>query len=189
MDHSTAILERLTRLHPRLMDLSLGRLEALLEKGLLIDGILAKSDSEREQIWSIRDEVEPVIGNAQNFDVSLRSADAGDYVSKVDAAITAPFPAATVIGFGHLGDNNVHVSVAGVDDVADNFRQVEEQVYGCLAEFDGAISAEHGIGLEKRAYLPITRSESEIELMKTLKRALDPNNILNPGKVVDAAVR
>ena len=105
-------------------------LEALLEKGLLIDGILAKSDSEREQIWSIRDEVEPVIGNAQNFDVSLRSADAGDYVSKVDAAITAPFPAATVIGFGHLGDNNVHVSVAGVDDVADNFRQVEEQVYG-----------------------------------------------------------
>lgn len=164
-------------------------LEELLEQDLLVDGVLAKSDSERAHIWNIRDEVEPVIGNAHNFDVSLRSADAGEYVRQVDAAITERFPAATVIGFGHLGDNNVHLSVAGVDDVADNIRQVEEQVYACLAAFDGAISAEHGIGLEKRAYLPVTRSDAEIELMKTLKRALDPNNILNPGKVVDAAVQ
>ncbi len=164
-----------------------GLLEDLMEQGLLVDGVLAKSDSERELIWSIRDEVEPVIGNAHNFDVSLRSTDVGEYVRNVETAIAGLFADATVIGFGHLGDNNVHISVSGIDFDSDRTRQVEEQVYGCLEEFDGAISAEHGIGLEKRAYLPISRSESEIELMKTLKRALDPNNILNPGKVVDAA--
>jgi FAD/FMN-containing dehydrogenase len=164
-------------------------LEDLMERGLLVDGVLAKSDSEREHIWSIRDEVEPIIGNAHNFDVSLRSADAGDYVNKVETAITKLFPEAKVIGFGHLGDNNVHLSVAGIEDAGDNIRRIEEQVYGCLAEYNGAISAEHGIGLEKRPYLPISRSEAEIELMRTLKRALDPDNILNPGKVIDAAAK
>ena len=162
-------------------------LEDLMQKDLLVDGVLAKSDSERAHIWSIRDEVEPIIDGAHNFDVSLRSADAGDYLRKVENAIGQHFPQATVIGFGHLGDNNVHLSVAGVEDVGDNIRRIEEQVYGCLAEYRGAISAEHGIGLEKRAWLPISRSEAEIDLMRTLKRALDPKNILNPGKVVDAA--
>lgn len=162
-------------------------LENLMQKDLLVDGVLAKSDSERAHIWSIRDEVEPIIDGAHNFDVSLRSADAGDYLDKVESAIGKRFPEATVIGFGHLGDNNVHLSVAGVEDVGDNIRRVEDQVYGCLADYRGAISAEHGIGLEKRAWLPISRSEAEIDLMRRLKRALDPTNILNPGKVVDAA--
>jgi len=160
-------------------------LEDLMQRDLLVDGMLAKSDKEREMIWEIRDEVEPVIGGAHNFDVSLRSADVGKYVSNVEAAIAGSLPEAHVIGFGHLGDNNVHISVSGVAWDDDKIRRVEEQVYGCLAPFDGAISAEHGIGLEKRAYLPISRSEAEIDMMKLLKRTLDPNNILNPGKVVD----
>lgn len=161
-------------------------LEELMSRELLVDGMLAKSDREREHIWEIRDEVEPVIGGAHNFDVSLRSADIGEYVSKVEAAIAKLYPQANVIGFGHLGDNNVHVSVSNLEWNADRIRQVEEQVYGCLQAYEGAISAEHGIGLEKRAYLPVSRSSAEIELMKSLKRTLDPKNILNPGKVVDA---
>jgi FAD/FMN-containing dehydrogenase len=162
-------------------------LEDLMERGLLVDGVLAKSEKEREQIWQIRDEVEPVIGGAHNFDVSLRSADIGDYVSQVETEIGKLFPDARVIAFGHLGDNNVHVSVGGIEWNDESILSVERAVYGCLEPFAGAISAEHGIGLEKRAYLPISRTDAEIELMKSLKRMLDPNNILNPGKVVDAA--
>jgi FAD/FMN-containing dehydrogenase len=162
-------------------------LEDLMEQELLIDGVLAKSDKEREQIWQIRDEVEPVIGGAHNFDVSLRSADIGDYVNQVKAAIGDVLPEANVIAFGHLGDNNVHVSISGVEWDEASIRSVEQVVYRCLEPFAGAISAEHGIGLEKRPYLPISRSDEEIELMRSLKRMLDPNNILNPGKVVDAA--
>ncbi len=162
-------------------------LEDLMAQDLVVDGMLAKSDRERELIWEIRDEVEPVIGAAHNFDVSLRSADIGRYVESVDATIHTQFPEANVIGFGHLGDNNVHVSVKDIawDDAA--IRAVEHAVYGCLEPYAGAVSAEHGIGLEKREYLSITRSSAEIELMKSLKRMLDPNNILNPGKVIDAA--
>jgi FAD/FMN-containing dehydrogenase len=162
-------------------------LEDLMEKGLLADGMMAKSDKERELIWQIRDEVEPVIGGAHNFDVSLRSADVGDYVDKVDAAISRQYPDASVIGFGHLGDNNVHVSVSGIEWSEDSIGHVEKVIYGCLEPFAGAISAEHGIGLEKRNYLSISRTDAEIELMRVLKRTLDPKNILNPGKVVDAA--
>lgn len=161
-------------------------LETLMEQGLLADGTIAKSDREREEIWAIRHEVEPIIATAHNFDVSLRSADVGRYVDAVDAAVRQRYPDAQVIGFGHLGDNNVHVSVLGLEWDEDTIRGVEEAVYGCLEPFAGAISAEHGIGLEKRAYLPISRTAQEIALMASLKCTLDPNNILNPGKVVDA---
>ena len=106
---------------------------------------------------------------------------------QVEAVIGKLFPEARIVAFGHLGDNNVHVSVGGIEWNDESIRSVEHAVYGCLESFAGAISAEHGIGLEKRAYLPISRSDAEIELMKSLKRMLDPNNILNPGKVVDAA--
>ena len=159
-------------------------LELLMEQQLLVDGTIAKSDREREEIWAIRHEVEPVISTAHNFDVSLRSADVGQYVEAIEEAMRQRYPDARVIGFGHLGDNNVHVSVLGLlwDDTT--IRGVEDVVYGCLAPFRGAISAEHGIGLEKRSYLPISRTAAEIELMLRLKRTLDPNNILNPGKVV-----
>jgi FAD/FMN-containing dehydrogenase len=160
-------------------------LERLLGEGLVSDGVMAKSDRERAGIWAIRDEVEPVIENAHNFDVSMKSSDAGAYIESLYRRIPSEVAGTEVIGFGHLGDNNVHVSVQMQDHSAAQVQAVEKIVYDELRQYDGAISAEHGIGLEKRAYLPITRSASEIEMMRRLKRMLDPNNILNPGKVVD----
>jgi len=162
-------------------------LEMLAEQELLIDGTLAKSGKEIESIWRIRDEVEPVIDGALNFDVSLKSEDIGGYVAEIDAAIHKRFTDANVIGFGHLGDNNVHISVAVPNVDEKKAHDVEEFVYGRLAAYDGAVSAEHGIGLTKREWLPISRTPAEIELMLKLKSTLDPNNILNPGKVVSSA--
>ena len=161
-------------------------MESLLQEELVADGLLAKSDKERDLIWAIRDEVEPFLGVARNFDVSLKSADVGVYLAAVEAAIKSEFKTAEVVGFGHLGDNNVHVSVLVDEQTEEVTQRIEEIVYARLKPYDGAISAEHGIGLEKRAYLPISRSQAEIDLMIRLKRMMDPNNILNPGKVVDA---
>lgn len=161
-------------------------LEALLDDGLLLDGVMAKSDRERADIWAIRDDVEPVIEASHNFDVSLRSADAGDYVLALDRSLST-VEDTEVVAFGHLGDNNVHVCVQMRDRSPARVHAVEEIVYAELKPYDGAISAEHGIGLEKRAWLPISRTPAEIALMRTLKQTLDPNNILNPGKVVGAA--
>ena len=159
-------------------------LTEMFEQDLVADGALAKSDAEREAIWAIRHEVEWVVRDAHVFDVSLPVADVYEYTEKISAEIRGDIPGAKVITFGHLGDNNIHICVlCGKRSVA-NARVIEKHVYESLAPYAGAISAEHGIGIEKKDWLPISRSAAEIELMKTLKRTLDPENILNPGKVV-----
>lgn len=152
----------------------------ILESELAADGVIAKSAKEREGIWAIRHEVEWLVRDAFNFDVSLRVADVGPYVDELTARINGEFPKAFVAAFGHLGDNNVHISVLDGDEQA-----VQRHVYETLKPYEGAISAEHGIGLEKRPYLPVSRNAAEIELMKSLKRMMDPKGILNPGKVVE----
>lgn len=156
-------------------------LTGVMEDGLAVDGVVAKSERDCEDIWGIRHEVEWLVRDAYNFDVSLRVADVGTYIDDLEQRIHALFPDAYVAAFGHLGDNNVHISVLGGEEV-----DVQRQVYEALAPFDGAVSAEHGIGLEKRPYLKLTRSEDEIALMRTLKAALDPRGILNPGKVFES---
>jgi len=151
-----------------------------LENGLASDGVIAKSGKERDAIWAIRHEVEWLVRDAYNFDVSLRVADVGDYIERLVDRIRGQYSDAFVAAFGHLGDNNVHISILGGEEAA-----IQRHVYGALEPFEGAVSAEHGIGLEKREYLSVTRSPAEIELMVRLKKTLDPNGILNPGKVVE----
>ena len=160
-------------------------LEKMFEESLVEDAVIAKSAKERDDIWAIRGEVEWLVKNAQNFDVSLRSSDVGLYIDDVSNCIKKDCPGAFIAFFGHLGDNNLHMSVLADGENADVELVVERHVYECLGPYQGAISAEHGIGLEKKSYLSISRSPQEIALMKTLKTTLDPNNILNPGKVLD----
>lgn len=155
---------------------------ATVETDSVVDGVMAKSGQERDAIWKIRHDVEWIVSGAQNFDVSLRVADIGRYVEKLTAAIAANAPQVHVAAFGHLGDNNLHVSAIGACD-DDTAAMVTEEVYRNLLPFNGAISAEHGIGLEKRKWLPLSRTAAEISAMRLLKKSLDPKNILNPGKV------
>jgi FAD/FMN-containing dehydrogenase len=165
-------------------DVFVATLESLLEESLIVDAVVAKSQEESSSIWAIRDAVEWLVTLAQNFDVSLRSSDVAQYIADIERNIRADFPDALIAAFGHLGDNNLHVSVMAKSEEADAVERVEQHVYECLRPYQGAISAEHGIGLEKKAWLSITRSEKEIALMKLLKATLDPENILNPGKVI-----
>jgi FAD/FMN-containing dehydrogenase len=156
----------------------------ILENGLMEDGVIAKSARERDAIWDIRGEVEWLVRDCYNFDVSLRIADVGQYVDTVTACIRADLPDALVASFGHLGDNNIHLSVLCDGNKTTHAKTIEKHIYESLVPFNGAISAEHGIGLEKKPYLEFSRSKEEIALMKTLKRTLDPHNLLNPGKVI-----
>jgi len=159
-------------------------LSNFFKSGLALDGVIAKSDIERQRIWAIRDQVEWLVSEAYNFDVSLRNADVGQYVVEVTDRIIRDLPQAYVAAFGHLGDNNIHISVLA-DGCKTTFAKViEKHVYESLIPFSGAISAEHGIGLEKKPYLAISRTTEEISLMKSLKKMMDPQNILNPGKVI-----
>ncbi|MNN38225.1 putative FAD-linked oxidoreductase [compost metagenome] len=119
------------------------------------------------------------------FDISLRLADTGAYVEGVRAAIRTRWPAARLWAFGHLGDGNVHVAVHVPDLDAAGRIELDQMVYGPLRALQGAVSAEHGIGIEKKPWLGQSRTPEEIALMRTLKRSLDPRNVLNPGRVFD----
>jgi FAD/FMN-containing dehydrogenase len=160
-------------------------LGTLLEEGAIASAVIAQSGQQANQLWEMRDDVE-ALAHALNpvaaFDISLPIRDMESYVNDVERELATRWPGTRVVTFGHLGDGNIHLGVGPVQDR----HGVESMVYERLAEAGGSVSAEHGIGLEKKAFLPISRNKAEIALMKTLKFALDPNNILNPDKVLHA---
>jgi FAD/FMN-containing dehydrogenase len=111
--------------------------------------------------------------------------DMAGYLDSLRQAVAQRMPAGRVFAFGHIADGNLHVIVAPGTGEPAVMRMGEELAYELLRPIDGSISAEHGIGLERRHFLNISRTAQEIEAMRALKRALDPHGILNPGKVFE----
>lgn len=159
-----------------------------LEAGEVSDAVIAKSDQERLAMWSLRDDVAQVTrdGPVAAFDVSLKIDDMPGYLDEVRQSLVTRWGSqCRFVVWGHLGDGNLHVMVGLPDDSAQTHQLIEAQIYGPLGKRAGAsISGEHGIGLQKRDYLCLSRTPEELALMRTLKQALDPRNILNPGKVL-----
>jgi FAD/FMN-containing dehydrogenase len=167
-----------------------GRFEAALDeaqgRGFFEDGVVAKSQQQRAALWRIREDSEQVERQykpAFGFDVSLPINAMQRYIEDLRQSLKQELGAVCWV-FGHLADGNLHINVwaPGGDERAQ--QRVEELVYQPLGALGGSVSAEHGIGLDKRAYLHLCRSDAEIALMRRLKQALDPRNILNPGKVL-----
>ena len=162
-------------------------LEGALDQGLVVDAVLAQSDTQRQGLWAIREDIEGLIQALAplfTFDVSLPIPAMEDYVAEVEAAIHHTWPEGRVVAFGHLGDGNLHLSVGVGSADPEVRRAVETAVYAPLSPLGGSISAEHGIGLEKRDFLSLSRNAEEIALMRTLKQALDPLDLLNRHKVL-----
>ena len=162
-------------------------LEAAMEAGLIADAAFAQNARQREAMWAIRDDIDALVDSldpAMAFDVSLPLANAEAYAAKVNERLAARWPDRfRGTTFGHLGDGNIHfLLTVGSADPAEQ-HEAMQIVYDELRPFDGSISAEHGIGIEKRPFLQHSRNDVEIDLMRQLKAALDPKNILNPGKV------
>jgi FAD/FMN-containing dehydrogenase len=164
----------------------LSTLERALEEGMILDAVIAQSQADREAMWAIRDDVLQVAQNYPifTFDVSVSLDKMESYVAEMKQTLTRKWPEHTCMIFGHLGDGNLHVVVGVGDDSAEAKHQVEEAVYQGLVSRGGSVSAEHGIGLQKLAYLSWSRSEPEIEVMNLIKKALDPRGILNAGKLL-----
>ncbi len=159
-----------------------------LEAGLIVDAAMPKSRAERDHFWAIREDLGPINSDRPlvAYDVSLPIRDMPAYVDEVETRLKARWPDGKVYVFGHIGDGNLHIVVCPRTAVADLHAQADPAIYEPLVPYGGAVSAEHGIGLDKKRWMPLSRGEDELELMRLLKRSLDPRNILNPGKVVDA---
>jgi FAD/FMN-containing dehydrogenase len=162
-------------------------MEGLLERGLAADAVIAQSDSQSDALWAIREDIEGLFGvlpHLKGFDISLPLAAMERYVDELCGAVSHRWgQRGRVAVFGHLGDGNLHIAVTtgGLDP--GEAAQVAELVYTPLARCGGSVSAEHGIGLEKRDYLSLSRTVPEIALMRSIKTMLDPKGILNPGKL------
>ncbi|MEQ8233121.1 MAG: FAD-binding oxidoreductase [Gammaproteobacteria bacterium] len=159
-----------------------------LEEDLLADAAVAQSETDRRALWRIRDSVDQFFryGPAFLYDVSLGIRYMEAYVTEVKQRLAARWPEHHCFTLGHVGDGNIHFAINVGDDSADAHAAVNQCVYEPLAPVGGSVSAEHGIGTEKRDYLPLSRSSDEIALMRRVKQALDPKGILNPGKIFAA---
>jgi len=168
------------------------QLVTVIEAGLASDAVLAKNDAERERLWRLRhsiSEAQKKEGASLKHDVAVPVGDVARFIEVADASVSSIVAGARVVAFGHVGDGNVHYNVSvphGMDDEEFLGRRdaVAEAVYDVVAGFGGSISAEHGVGVLKRQPLLRYRETVEVDLMRRVKRALDPDNLLNPGKVL-----
>jgi FAD/FMN-containing dehydrogenase len=162
-------------------------LHAAIEEGIVIDAVLAKSGAENARLWELRDrsvEVSRLLGPVVAFDVSLRIADMEAFVARLLPLAHGIDAGCDVIVYGHLGDGNLHLSVRCPTERPELYDVIQRAVYGLVGEYAGSISAEHGVGISKREFLPHSRTPQEIAWMRNLKNTFDPRNILNPGRVI-----
>lgn len=167
-------------------------LGAAMEDGLVHDAVLAASGDQAKALWRLREsitEAQKPEGGSIKHDVSVPVSQVPTFIARATAACEERLPGIRIVAFGHAGDGNIHFNMSqpvGADRAAYLARWAEFNriVHDIVAELGGSISAEHGIGRLKREELLHYKSPVAIELMRTLKRTLDPKNILNPGKVV-----
>ena len=172
------------------------RLEAVLaggmERGLVIDGTLAESRAQAKAFWKLREtipEAQKPEGASVRHDVAVPVSQVPEFLVKADAAISRAVPGIRICSFGHLGDGNIHYNLTqpiGADGAAFAARhdEINRVVYEVALALRGSISAEHGIGRLKRDIFAEVKPKVALELMREIKRTLDPNNIMNPGKVL-----
>jgi FAD/FMN-containing dehydrogenase len=158
-------------------------LERALEAGGNLQAVIAKSEGEAQALWSIRESLpEAQFANVKH-DISVAVSRIPEFIERAGAALDAFLPSVPIYCFGHAGDGNLHYNV-GDAALVQRRAEVNRIVYAAVDALGGSISAEHGLGQLKRAEIALHKSALELELMRTLKSALDPQGLMNPGKVV-----
>jgi FAD/FMN-containing dehydrogenase len=170
--------------------------ESLLAKGIeageITDAVVATSLSQGEALWRLRElmsEVQKEEGGSIKHDIAVPVASVPEFVARANRLVELMLPGARPVPFGHLGDGNIHYNVSqppGMERAVflANWEALNAAVHEIVLDLGGSISAEHGIGRLKRDLLPHAKQKIEIDIMRKIKAAFDPNNILNPGKLL-----
>ena len=171
----------------------LSAFEHCVEQGWVEDGVIGQSEAQAAQLWRLREGITESLAPHVPYknDVSVRISAMPAFLEAAQALLAREYPQFDVVWFGHIGDGNLHINVLKPADLANEVFVAQcERVTKLLADtlhaHGGSISAEHGIGLVKKPYLASTRSPAEIAVMRGIRHALDPDGILNPGKLFDA---
>jgi D-lactate dehydrogenase (cytochrome) len=177
-EHGTAMLESLV--------------SDAIENDVLSDAIVASSLAQSKALWSLREHItlaQAAEGKHIKHDVSVPISSIAEFIEKTDALLQDAFPGCRMVTFGHLGDGNLHYNVSAPEGVVgeafiEHQDAINHIVHDSTVRFGGSISAEHGLGMLKREEIKRYKSDVELELMLAIKNALDPLNIMNPGKVL-----
>lgn len=172
--------------------LLMNAMESAFEREVVEDAAIAQSDGQAQDFWSLRhglSEAQKPEGGSIKHDVSVPVASVPEFLDEAMAAVIAMVPGCRPVPFGHLGDGNIHFNVTQPVDMdkaayLDRWEEMNDLVHGIVASYGGSISAEHGVGQAKRDLLPSVKDPVALDLMRTLKAAIDPNGIINPGKVL-----
>ncbi len=159
-------------------------LQWAIEGGLVADCAIASSLKQADDFWRVREAIPELLTNLSptvNFDCGLPLTSLPGYTRSVQDELVSSFPEARHLIFGHLADNNIHIMSGPHDSAAQS--RVKDIVYGALEGLQATISSEHGVGFEKKPYLHHSRNSGELQLLRLLKRAMDPKDILNPGRI------
>jgi FAD/FMN-containing dehydrogenase len=172
-----------------LADTLAAALESSLDDGTILDAAIASNETQAAAMWSIREhipEAEKRRGKSVKHDIALPISRIAEFITRANAALASAFPKAEVICFGHVGDGNLHynLSFPGSAPTPAQTREANAIVYALIDELDGSISAEHGLGQLKRDEIVKHKSAAALSAMRAIKAALDPHNIMNPGKVI-----
>jgi len=162
------------------------------EAGLVTDAVLAANEAQRSALWRLREsmsEAQKPEGGSIKHDVSVPIGAVPDFLAEASAAVLRRTPGARIVAFGHIGDGNIHFNVSqpvGADKAAflTDWEAMNEVVHAIVERYQGSFSAEHGIGQLKRALLARKKDPTALDVMRRLKAALDPDGLLNPGKLL-----
>jgi len=176
---------------PAVEDLALQQFEACLDDGAVADGVISQSEAQAADLWRYREGISEAITKFTPYknDLSVRISEIPSYLDDLDRLVRTRYPGFEVLWYGHFGDGNLHMNILKPADMAvEEFEKacgkVNPEVFELTRAHGGSISAEHGIGLLKQAWLPYTRSGADIERMRAIKTVFDPVNIMNPGKLL-----
>ena len=156
-----------------------------LENNVIVDAVLPKSELERRALWDIREEFDPILP-AILYDISLPIGSMAVYIERVMSGLQEQWPGSDCFVLGHIADGNLHLFVRPNLD-GEHHAECDAIVYAPLDGLNGSVSAEHGIGTEKLDWLQSSRSDADIAMMRLLKQTLDPQGLLNAGRVLKVA--
>ena len=166
--------------------------EVAINKNIVLDGVIAESTQQRKDLWLLRDglnEAQKPEGGSIKHDISIPINNVSTFINDATYSVEKFIPESRVVAFGHIGDGNIHFNISqpiksNKEDFLKKWESVNKIVFDIVNDLNGSFSAEHGIGKLKREELKFYNPEIEINLMKSIKNTFDPNNILNPGKVL-----
>ena len=176
----------------QVMEQAMELFEQCMENGWVLDGVISQSETQAQNLWLLRERISESIAPRIPYknDISVVVSRVPGFLDEINQVVSNHYPDFEIIWFGHIGDGNLHLNILKPEDMAkedffEKCQQVNKWVFEIVERYQGSVSAEHGVGMTKKAYLQYTRSEAEIAYLRGIKQVFDPNSIINPGKIFD----